>query len=147
MFGGTYWPGPSATTGKGDQLGFLEVLEKIKKVWTGQHDRCIASASEILQQLKEFSDEGLKGTGGEPGEGLELDLLEEAYQHFMARYDPLYGGFGSRLSLLPHRSVCSVLTDSVGRYPQVPHSCQSRLFVTVRDVPGDCPRYRWRNGM
>jgi len=89
-----------------DQLGFLDVLGKIANVWKEQHERCVASASDILNQLKEFADEGLKGTGGEPGDGLELDLLEEAYQHFMARYDPLYDGFGSRL-LYPSARFCA----------------------------------------
>ena len=35
VFGGTYWPGPNATDGpsmKG-QIGFVEVLEKIVKVY------------------------------------------------------------------------------------------------------------------
>jgi uncharacterized protein YyaL (SSP411 family) len=96
VFGGTYWPGPSAVGGMKDQLGFLEVLEKIVKVWNEQQERCLSSAKDILKQLKDFTDEGLKGINGESNAGLELDLLEEAYQHFMARYDPLYGGFGSK---------------------------------------------------
>lgn len=75
-----------------DQLGFLGVLEKIAKVWKDQQDRCLVSASDILKALKDFTDEGMKD--GED-EGLELDLLEEAYEHFMVRYDPLNGGFGS----------------------------------------------------
>lgn len=75
-----------------DQLSFLGVLEKIAKVWKDQQDRCLISATDILKALKDFTDEGTKG--GED-EGLELDLLEEAYEHFMVRYDPLNGGFGS----------------------------------------------------
>ena len=50
-----------------------------------------------MEQLKEFTDEGLKGTGdinGEALEVLEIDLLEEAYQHFLSRYDKTNGGFG-----------------------------------------------------
>ncbi|KAF3919003.1 hypothetical protein ABW20_dc0110233 [Dactylellina cionopaga] len=99
VFGGTYWPGPNAMDGPSmkDQIGFVEVLEKIVKAWKEQQDKCLASAKEILQQLKEFTDEGLKGHPGasEGTEILEVDLLEEAYQHFLSRYDTTNGGFGT----------------------------------------------------
>ncbi|RPA99950.1 hypothetical protein L873DRAFT_1681898 [Choiromyces venosus 120613-1] len=124
VFGGTYWPGPSAVGGMKDQLGFLEVLEKIANVWKEQHERCVASASDILNQLKEFTDEGLKGTGGEPGDGLELDLLEEAYQHFMARYDPLYGGFGNAPKFPTPVNLAFLLR--LGTFP-----------ATVQDIVGE----------
>ena len=34
VFGGTYWPGPNALDGPAmkDQIGFVEILEKIAKV-------------------------------------------------------------------------------------------------------------------
>ncbi|PUU80950.1 Six-hairpin glycosidase-like protein [Tuber borchii] len=124
VFGGTYWPGPSAVGGMKDQLGFLEVLGKIANVWKEQHERCVASASDILNQLKEFADEGLKGTGGEPGDGLELDLLEEAYQHFMARYDPLYGGFGNAPKFPTPVNLAFLLR--LGTFP-----------ATVQDIVGE----------
>lgn len=104
-----------------DQIGFLEVLEKIVKVWKDQQQKCLTSASDILKQLKDFTDEGLKG--GE-GEGLELDLLEEAYQHFMARYDPLYGGFGSAPKFPTPVNLAFLLR--LGTFP-----------ATVQDIVGE----------
>ncbi|CUS11312.1 unnamed protein product [Tuber aestivum] len=124
VFGGTYWPGPSAVGGMKDQLGFLEVLGKIANVWKEQHERCVASASDILNQLKEFADEGLKGTGGEPGDGLELDLLEEAYQHFTTRYDRSYGGFGNAPKFPTPVNLAFLLR--LGTFP-----------ATVQDIVGE----------
>ncbi|KAA8895720.1 hypothetical protein FN846DRAFT_784662 [Sphaerosporella brunnea] len=91
VFGGTYWPGPNSSKG---QLGFQEVLEKIIQTWKDQPAKFLASAEEILARLKEFADEGLKGAGEGSEETLELDLLEDAYQQFNTRYDPIHGGFG-----------------------------------------------------
>ncbi|KAF3902035.1 hypothetical protein AA313_de0206679 [Arthrobotrys entomopaga] len=126
VFGGTYWPGPNAMDGpsmKG-HIGFVEVLEKIVKAWKEQQDKCLASAKDILQQLKEFTDEGLKGqTATEGNEILEIDLLEEAYQHFLTRYDTVNGGFGTAPKfptpvnlafLLRLSSFSSVVEDIVG---------------------------------
>lgn len=96
VFGGTYWPGPNSSKG---QIGFEEVLEKIVQTWKEQPTKFLASAEEILQRLKEFTDEGLKGAGEGSEETLELDLLEEAYQQFNTRYDPVHGGFGRAFPL------------------------------------------------
>src|SRR2546421_5230359 len=60
VFGGTYWPGPNSQTPAlmPDQVGFLSILKKIAKVWVEQEDKCLISAQEILQQLKDFTDQG-----------------------------------------------------------------------------------------
>ncbi|RPB15548.1 hypothetical protein P167DRAFT_603079 [Morchella conica CCBAS932] len=121
VFGGTYWPGPRAGGAVGEQIGFLEVLEKIVKVWKEQQQKCLMSASDIMKQLKDFTDEGLKG--GE-GEGLELDLLEESYQHFMARYDPVNGGFGSAPKFPTPVNLAFLLR--LGTFP-----------ATVQDIVGE----------
>ncbi|EPS43009.1 hypothetical protein H072_2996 [Dactylellina haptotyla CBS 200.50] len=139
VFGGTYWPGPNATDGPSmkDQIGFVEVLDKIVKVWKEQQDKCLASAKEILQQLKEFTDEGLKGQAGaaELPEILEIDLLEEAYQYFLNRYDTTNGGFGTAPKfptpvnlafLLRLSSLSSVVEDIVGDM-----ECEKAKFMAV----------------
>ncbi|KAI9716908.1 MAG: hypothetical protein M1812_005057 [Candelaria pacifica] len=97
VFGGTYWPGPNAaTTVRGQHVGFLGILGKIRDVWSEQEERCVQSAKDITAQLREFSQEGKHGDAGageEGVDGLELDLLEEAYQHFQGKYDKVNGGF------------------------------------------------------
>ncbi|MCJ1407875.1 hypothetical protein MMC19_001946 [Ptychographa xylographoides] len=98
VFGGTYWPGPSSTTAvAAESVTFVEILEKVRNVWQKQEEKCRNSAKEITKQLKEFAEEGVhshqageKGTG----EGLEIELLEEAYQHFEKQYDKVNGGLG-----------------------------------------------------
>jgi uncharacterized protein YyaL (SSP411 family) len=95
IFGGTYWPGPSSTTALKDSIGFLGILEKIRDTWQKERQRCLDSAKEITAQLKEFAQEGLISRSGEgEPDGLDLELLEEAYEHYAAKYDAEYAGFG-----------------------------------------------------
>ena len=98
VFGGTYWPGPdhSMTASISGAVGFIDILRKMRDVWTQQEGRCRESAKEITRQLREFAEEGVHSHQlGEKteGDGLELDLLEEAYQHFERKYDRVNGGF------------------------------------------------------
>ena len=110
VFGGTYWPGPTSNAPAmiQDQVGFLQILKKISTVWNEQEKRCRDSAKEILTQLREFAEEGNhnRAGGGAEREGLELDLLEEAYQHFAGRYDKIHGGFSGMVQALARRG-CS----------------------------------------
>ena len=101
VFGGTYWPGPNSSTAAmaiGDTVSFVDILQKMRDVWQSQEDKCRSSAKEITRQLKEFAEEGVHSHRTQLGEanegnGLDIELLEEAYQHFEKRYDKLNGGF------------------------------------------------------
>ncbi|KAI4171202.1 MAG: hypothetical protein LQ343_004408 [Gyalolechia ehrenbergii] len=101
VFGGTYWPGPNhSMTAQGtlisQTVGFLQILGKMRDVWTKQESRCRESAKQITRQLREFAEEGVHSRQqGEESDvdGLELDLLEETYQHFLKKYDNINGGF------------------------------------------------------
>ncbi len=105
VFGGTYWPGPGSSSlprlapGSEDRLSFLDILEKMRDVWSTQRQRCIQSAREITQQLKDFASEGsyssssASGTESEAPEPLDIDVMDDAFDHFMSRYDPVHGGF------------------------------------------------------
>ncbi|KAI5289270.1 hypothetical protein KEM54_004138 [Ascosphaera aggregata] len=116
VFGGTYWPSTDSAsnlrtvTPLGEEVPmvtFIEILEKLKDLWETQQWRCRESARGITQQLKEFAEEGTHSTAmKDEKEGnvldqtevttndLEVDLLEEAYQNFSARFDTKHGGFG-----------------------------------------------------
>lgn len=134
VFGGTYWPGPNHSmtavgTAVAETVGFLEILEKMKNVWTQQEGRCRESAKEITKQLRQFAEEGVhshktneKGDADE--EVLEIDLLEEAYQHFAHKYDKVNGGF-SHAPKFPTPTNLSLLLR-LGQWPP-----------TVRDVVGE----------
>ncbi|KAJ4289708.1 hypothetical protein N0V90_011037 [Kalmusia sp. IMI 367209] len=96
IFGGTYWPGPGSTMAMGDHLGFVGILEKIRDVWKNQRQRCLESAKDVTAQLREFAEDGsISRKEGADQDGLDLDLLEEAYEHFASKYDPKYAGFGA----------------------------------------------------
>ncbi|KAF1844515.1 uncharacterized protein K460DRAFT_365473 [Cucurbitaria berberidis CBS 394.84] len=96
IFGGTYWPGPGSTMGMGEQIGFIGILEKIRDVWKNQQQRCLDSAKEITAQLRDFAEDGnISRMDGADHDGLELELLDEAFEHFKRKYDQLHAGFGS----------------------------------------------------
>jgi len=99
VFGGTYWPGPHSNTPQlalEDQVDFLGILKKLSSVWKEQEDRCRQDSAQILQQLKEFAAEGtFGGRLGEGADGLDLEILEEAYEHFASTFDRKNSGFGS----------------------------------------------------
>ena len=124
IFGGTYWPGPGSTMAMGDHIGFVGILEKIRDVWKNQQQRCLDSAKEITAQLREFADDGsISRKENAATDGLDLELLEEAYEHFEAKYDGTFAGFGgapkfptpSNLSfLLKLSQYPSAVTDVLG---------------------------------
>ncbi|KAF3398362.1 Spermatogenesis-associated protein 20 [Penicillium rolfsii] len=119
VFGGTYWPGPNSSTSHGPgTTGFVEILEKLSDVWRTQQQRCLESAKDITKQLREFAEEGTHSqpTGRECDEDLDIELLEEAYQHFVSRYDSINGGFG-RAPKFPTPSNLRFLLR-LGAYPK-----------------------------
>lgn len=127
VFGGTYWPGPNSTSLPGGMtIGFVEILEKLRDVWRTQQQRCRDSAKEITRQLRDFAEEGTHSRQGdvEADEPLDVELLEEAYQHFASRYDSVNGGFSrapkfptpaNLAFLLRLGSYSDAVTDIVGR--------------------------------
>lgn len=132
VFGGTYWPGPNnsmAAVGRAvtGTVGFVDILEKMRDVWAHQEGRCRESAKEITRQLRVFAEEGVHshqlGEKGE-GEGLELELLEEAFQHFRKNYDKINGGFSTAPKFPTPVNLSFLLR--LGQWPQ-----------TVKDVVGE----------
>ncbi|KAK5172606.1 uncharacterized protein LTR77_002726 [Saxophila tyrrhenica] len=101
VFGGTYWPGPGSERAGMGAAGFEDILVKVAGAWKEQEERVRENGRKIIEQLREFAQEGnLGGKGGgevgeDEGDGLELDLLEESYQFYKGRFDSMYGGFGS----------------------------------------------------
>ena len=102
LFGGTYFPGPESTTPGASRMTFETILNKMQEVWTTQEDRCRQSAKEITEQLKAFAQDGTLAPKqvesgqdkGDEADALELELIEEAYEHFRHRFDHEYAGFG-----------------------------------------------------
>jgi uncharacterized protein YyaL (SSP411 family) len=100
VFGGTYWPGPKSERAQFGGATFEQVLLKVAEAWKEQEDKVRANGKKIIEQLREFAQEGNLGgrTGGKVSDnepdGLELDLLEESFQFYKGRFDSIYGGFG-----------------------------------------------------
>jgi uncharacterized protein YyaL (SSP411 family) len=143
VFGGTYWPGPtSSTTPFDDQVDFLGILDKLSTVWKEQEERCRQDSSQILKQLKDFAAEGTFGDRrGEGGDGLDIELLEEANQYFISTYDSQNGGFGSapkfptpsKLSfLLRLRQFPEVVLDVVGELDC--QKAENMAITTLRKI-------------
>jgi uncharacterized protein YyaL (SSP411 family) len=120
VFGGTYWPGPTSNTAPfEDQVDFLGILNKLSTVWKEQEEKCRLGSRQILQQLKDFAAEGTFGDrlgDGADGEGLDIELLEEANAHFVSTFDKKNGGFGGAPKF-PTPSKLSFLLR-LGQYPQ-----------------------------
>ncbi|OJJ49857.1 hypothetical protein ASPZODRAFT_128410 [Penicilliopsis zonata CBS 506.65] len=97
IFGGTYWPGPNTSSIGPGTTSFMEILEKLRDVWKTQEQQCRDSGKTITKQLQDFAEEGTHSQHGEreADEDLELELVEEAYQHFVSRYDSINGGFST----------------------------------------------------
>jgi uncharacterized protein YyaL (SSP411 family) len=104
VFGGTYWPGPTSATSTRllGHASFLDILERLRKVWREQPDRCRRSAKDIVAQLRRFT---IEGTGRQSGDAeqddgnIELGLVKDAYRYFVKRYDKINAGFGCECSL------------------------------------------------
>ncbi|OAF58610.1 hypothetical protein VC83_04954 [Pseudogymnoascus destructans] len=103
VFGGTYWHGPHSNTPQlelEDHVDFLRILGKLSQAWREQESRCRLDSAQILQQLKVFAAEGTLGgapkTGAEPpAGGLDLDIIDEAYQHLVSTFDTTNSGFSA----------------------------------------------------
>jgi uncharacterized protein YyaL (SSP411 family) len=110
VFGGTYWRGPGSSpsqqisnSSEDRPLSFLEVLGRMRNIWSTQRERCSQTAKSSTQQLRDFAAEGTHSqsqskTTEMPNsvpEPLDLDLLDDALTHFISRYDPVNGGFST----------------------------------------------------
>jgi len=129
LFGGTYWPGPGSEMVRRGHIGFQGIVGRLAETWARERERCIEDAAQVTEALRRFSEEGTlsHGTGanraGDAGEELDIELLEDAYDHFAARYDTDFGGF-SKAPKFPTPPNLRFLLR-LGQYPS-----------TVRDVVG-----------
>lgn len=125
-----------------DQIGFVEILEKIVQTWKEQRAKFLASAKEIMPKLKEFTDEGLKGAGEGDDENLDVDLLEEAYQQFVTRFDPVNGGFGCKYAALGVRRGTRGGVRLMDSYSATEVSGPDKVGVLAEtgNVSSNCPR-------
>jgi uncharacterized protein YyaL (SSP411 family) len=91
FFGGTYFPTPH----------FVQLLERIHKVWTTQHDALLVDANRLGDAVKEnFSRPKLPASGS-----LGMALTENFIEKLSENFDRLNGGFGSRPKFPPNNAL------------------------------------------
>jgi uncharacterized protein YyaL (SSP411 family) len=117
VFGGTYWPGPNSNVVDSDDMDFKFILNKLSGIWKDQEFKSRQESAKILEQLRSFSAEGtIGGRMGEGGDGLDIELLEEAVSYFKTTFDAANGGFGEAPKF-PTPCKLSFLLR-LGQYPQ-----------------------------
>jgi uncharacterized protein YyaL (SSP411 family) len=160
VFGGTYWPGPSSshevkTPGGGlhdePATTFLDILRKMREVWTTQRERCLQSSADMTTQLMAFAAEGIHSQSDnaqiraadpastaddDPAEPLDLDLLDDALEHFVARYDATHGGFGGAGPGQPKFATPSNLTFLLRIGAAIAQPSTHTRFGFFSPVPG-----------
>lgn len=95
ILGGTYFPGPDTDAVKAGAPGFLDVIKRVQMMWETQRERCLTSARSVTTLLKDFVLPNTERPAGEEDTAVDLELMEEAYQHFAQKFDSTYGGFGT----------------------------------------------------
>jgi hypothetical protein len=83
FFAGTYVPKETRL----GRLGMLEIIPRIKEIWTTRKDEALNSASQITAALQ-------KAASPEPSQELDEAILHVAFDQLRDRFDDEYGGFG-----------------------------------------------------
>jgi uncharacterized protein YyaL (SSP411 family) len=84
FFAGTYFPRES----RHGRIGILDLIPRIKEIWTNRHEEVLKSADQITAALQQSSPEA-------PGEELGEPTLRAAFEQLAQRFDEDHGGFGS----------------------------------------------------
>jgi uncharacterized protein len=95
FFGGTYFP-PEDAYGR---RGFPFILNAVAQTWERQQQQVLDSSASLLSDLQ-----ANHGTT-EPGGILNPEILDEAAQQMLDRFDPVNGGFGGAPKFPPSYSL------------------------------------------
>ena len=85
FFAGTYYPKHT----RGNRIGMMELIPKLKSAWENQRDEIYKSADEITSNISTKIPINHKET-------LTKEILDNALKSFSDRFDPEYGGFEER---------------------------------------------------
>jgi uncharacterized protein YyaL (SSP411 family) len=95
FFGGTYFPPVS----RFNLPSFQRVLTSIAEAWENRRDELLFSANDILGEIRRLT------LIGSSGEGLSIDQLDAAFQHFVRYFDAKNGGFGGSPKFPPSMAL------------------------------------------
>ncbi|UCC81311.1 MAG: thioredoxin domain-containing protein [Candidatus Zixiibacteriota bacterium] len=68
-------------------LGMMELIPKIKEIWSLQKGEVLRSAERFVEALQDAA-------RYKSGDGLDEKVLDSAFEHFEATFDSRFGGFG-----------------------------------------------------
>lgn len=83
LFGGTYFPPPM----------FKELIERLTTLWNEDRQRCLSSARDISQQLRQVASAGIAGTDW--SDLPSLNVTAKTLKHWLLSFDQENGGFGN----------------------------------------------------
>jgi len=75
--------------GRFGRMGMMDLIPRVRQLWTGQRDELLSEADKITSTLEEASVQAASG------DTVDADTLDQAYQQLADRFDPTHGGFGS----------------------------------------------------
>ncbi|GAB4323793.1 MAG: thioredoxin domain-containing protein [Candidatus Zixiibacteriota bacterium] len=84
FFAGTYFPKQS----HGQRIGMLDLIPRVRDVWTNQREQVIRSANSVAEALA-------KGPTAQAGAFPPDSTLRVGFDQLSNRYDTLHGGFGN----------------------------------------------------
>ncbi|MCL5027452.1 MAG: thioredoxin domain-containing protein [Bacteroidetes bacterium] len=84
FFAGTYFPKES----RFGRIGMLELVPRIKELWSSKRDEIISSANEITSAL-------INSSNAKDEIKIDEKVFDKAFDEFNRRFDHQFGGFGS----------------------------------------------------
>ncbi|GBE19111.1 cellobiose 2-epimerase [archaeon BMS3Abin16] len=85
FFAATYLPKES----RGGRMGMVDLIPRVKQLWTGQREDALKTAEELTRQLKNIGTQA-------PGASIDKTLVEKAVKLLSERFDKEHGGFSDR---------------------------------------------------
>jgi uncharacterized protein len=132
FFGGTYFP-PEDAYGR---RGFPFILKAVTQTWSMQRQQVLESSASLLVELQaNFIKTDPSGT-------LKPEILDEAVQQMLDRFDPVDGGFGGAPKFPPSYSLSLLMKQySRSRNPlllrAITHTLDKMAYGGIRDHLGD----------
>lgn len=84
FFAGTYFPKRQMY----GRMGLMEVLGQLQQKWADNPEQILEVSDDIMHQINSHLSKPQQGV-------LDEDVFDQAFEHYMRTFDPVYGGFGS----------------------------------------------------
>ena len=122
FFAGTYLP----KRRRGQQMGLLDLLDKVSTLWETQRDDLLENADEITTLLQRSVDE----SGGT--EAADASTLDDATRHLRRNHDAEHGGFGSAPKFPAPHNLLFLLREAHRTEQRVPREIAARTLDRMR---------------